>query len=237
MLAMAAYRLDAHTHTGHSPDCLLPAERLLAAAVRRGLAGIAVTDHNSLGGAMQALALVERAPERYPGLTVIPGEEVKTAEGEIMGLGLHEPIPRGLTPEETIARIRAQGGMVAVPHPFDRLRGSRLRQAALRRVAHLVDAIEVLNARTTLPADNARALVFARAHGLAMLAGSDAHTAREVGTAYVTLDAPLSSAPAALLEQVRRGRPDGGLSQLLVHLYSKLARWRKRLGLAPAVQL
>ena len=236
---MATYRLDCHAHTGHSSDCLLPAERLLAAALRRGLAGIAVTDHDSFGGALQAAALAERVPEHYgcARLAVIPGEEVKTTEGEIIGLGLREAIPRGLTPEETIARIRDQGGLAIVPHPFDRLRGSRLREAALLRVAHLVDAIEVLNARTTVPADNTRARVFARAHRLLMVAGSDAHTAREVGAAYVELDAPPSVEPAALLEQLRRGRTGGRLSLPLVHLDSKLARWRKRLGLAPAVQL
>ena len=105
------YRVDFHSHTGHSSDSLLPAARLLAAAARRRLAAIAVTDHNSLGGALQARALVERDPEQFGGLAVIAGEEVKTSEGEITGLFLREPIPRGLTPEETIRRIKDQGGL------------------------------------------------------------------------------------------------------------------------------
>jgi predicted metal-dependent phosphoesterase TrpH len=231
------YRIDLHTHTGHSSDCLLPAARLLDAAVRRGLAGIAVTDHNLLGGAVQAQSLVAREPERYRGLTVVPGEEVMTSEGELIGLFLHEPIPRGLTPEETITRIRAQGGLVMVPHPFDRLRGSRIAAGALERVAGLVDAVEVFNARTTFPADNARALAFARRHELPAAGGSDAHVAAEVGNGYVELEAPPAGHPQALLAQLRSGRIGGRPSLPLVHAGSKLARWRKRLGLAPAIQL
>ena len=91
--AGARYRVDLHTHTGHSKDSLCPAPDLLAAAVRRGLAGLAVTDHDTAGGALQALALVERQPERYPGLTIIPGEEVKTREGELIALYIRETIP------------------------------------------------------------------------------------------------------------------------------------------------
>src|SRR5687767_15406503 len=105
------------------------------------MAAIAVTDHDSLGGALQAAALAERQPDRFGGIRVIAGSEVMTLEGEIIGLFLSEDVPPGLTPEETIARMRAQGAVVIVPHPFDRIRGSRLREAALRRVAHLVDAI------------------------------------------------------------------------------------------------
>jgi predicted metal-dependent phosphoesterase TrpH len=231
------YRVDLHSHTGHSSDCLLPAARLLDAAVRRGLAGLAVTDHNTLDGALQAASLVALQPERFRGLRIIPGEEVKTNEGEIIGLFLSQSIPRGLTPEETIDRIRAQGGLVTIPHPFDRVRGSRLAETAIRRVAPLVDAIETFNSRTTLPADNARALALARAHQLAATAGSDAHVAWEVGNAYVELDEPPAGEPAALLAQLRRGRVGGRTSLPLVHAGSKLAKWGKRLGLAPAVRL
>ncbi len=231
------YRVDFHTHTGHSADSLLPAGRLLEAAAQRGLAAVAVTDHNSLGGALQAQALVARDPDRFGHLVVLPGEEVKTAEGELIGLFLHEPVPHGLSPEETIALIRRQGGLVLVPHPFDRFRGSRLRAAALDRIAGLVDAIEVFNARTTLAADNARARAFAKEHGLVMVAGSDAHVAQEVGNGYVSLRTPPAASPQALLAQLREGVPGGRMSAPLVHAGSTLARWRKRFGLAPAVQL
>ncbi len=231
------YRVDFHTHTGHSKDSLLPAGRLLEAAARRGLAAVAITDHNSLGGALQARDLAERQAEQFRGVRVLPGTEVMTAEGEIIALLVREEIPRGLTPEETIRRVRDQGGLVLLPHPFDRIRGSRLRRGAVERVAHLLDAVEVLNARTTLGRDNEEARTFARAHGLASVAGSDAHTAGEVGAAYLELDEPPSEEPAALLAQVKRGRVGGGLSEPTAHVWSKLATWRKRLGLAPTVQL
>jgi predicted metal-dependent phosphoesterase TrpH len=231
------YRIDFHSHTGHSGDSLLPARALLDAAARRGLAALAVTDHNTLGGARQALSLVARDPARYRGLRVFPGEEVKTAEGELIGLFLAEELPRGLSPEETIDRIKAQGGLVLVPHPFDRLRGSRLREAALERVADRLDALEVFNARTTLNGDNARAAAFARRHDLPMVAGSDAHVAWEVGNAYLELDEPPAEEPQALLAQLRLGRVGGRPSSHLAHVLSSLARLRKRSGLAPAVQL
>ena len=231
------FRVDLHSHTGHSKDSLLPAAALLSAAAAREITAIAVTDHDSLGGAEQALALAERQPERFGGIRVLPGSEIRTSEGEIIGLFLRREIPRGLTPEETIAAIRAQGGLVIVPHPLDRLRGSRLSEVALHRVAHLVDAVEGLNARTTFPADNVRAQRFAAAHELAITAGSDAHVAHEAGAAYLELDEAPAEEPAALLAQIRRARLGGRLSAPTVHVYSKLATWRKRLGIAPTVQL
>jgi len=201
------------------------------------MAAIAVTDHDSLGGALQAASLAERQPERFGGIRVIRGSEVMTSEGEIIGLFLTHDVPHRLSPEETIGRMRDQGALVIVPHPFDRLRGSRLRATALVRVAHLVDAIEGLNARTALTADNVRAQRFATQRGLAVAAGSDAHVAREAGTAYVELDSPPALDAVALLFQLRRGRLGGGLSSPAVHVFSKLATWRKKLGVAPAIQL
>ncbi|HEU5315769.1 MAG TPA: PHP domain-containing protein [Chloroflexota bacterium] len=231
------FRADLHSHTGHSKDSLLPADALLRAAAARGMNALAVTDHDSLGGAEQAMALAERQPERFGGIRVIPGSEIRTREGEIIGLFLRRNIPRGLSPEETIAAIREQAGLVIVPHPLDRLRGSRLTEVALHRVAHLVDSVEGLNARTTFPGDNLRAQRFAREHGLCMTAGSDAHVAREAGTAYLELDEEPAAQPQSLLAQIRRARVRGGLSAPTVHVYSKLATWRKRLGIAPAIQL
>ena len=231
------FKLDLHSHTGHSKDSLLPAAELLRAAAARGIAAIAVTDHDAVAGAVQAAALAERQPASLGGIRVIAGSEVKTSEGEIIGLFLRTDVPRGLTPEETIARMRDQGAFIIVPHPFDRIRGSRLRAAALERVAHLVDAIEGLNARTTLAGDNLRAQRFAAERGLLVTAGSDAHVAREAGMAYVEVDGALPADAEALRERLRAGRLGGGLSAPTVHVSSKLATWRKRLGFAPAIQL
>jgi predicted metal-dependent phosphoesterase TrpH len=235
--SVKSYKVDLHSHTGHSKDSLCPAGALLDAAVRRGLSGLAVTDHDTLDGALQAMAILERQPQCYPGLTVLPGEEVKTREGELIALFIHQTIPPWLTPEETITRIRDQGGVVLVPHPFDRVRGSRLRAEALERVAHLVDGIEVFNARTTIDGDNHEAVAFARRHGLLSTAGSDAHVSWEVGHAYVALDEPPTATPAAFLKQLQRGRIVGRPTNPVAHAFSTLAKLRKRFGLAPTVQL
>ncbi len=232
---VGVYRVDLHSHTGHSKDSLLPASQLLDTAVKRGISAIAVTDHNSLGGARQAAALVAR--RGYGDLRILPGSEIKTREGEIIGLLIEKDVPRGLSPEETIAAIREQNGLVIVPHPCDRLRGSRLTAVALTRVAHLVDAIEGFNARTILKADNLAAQQFARERDLPVTAGSDAHVAQEAGAAYLVFQEPASLDSMVLLDQIRHAALGGVLSPPSVHVWSKIATWRKRLGIAPAIQL
>src|SRR5205823_12854641 len=142
-------------------------------AAERGIGALCVTDHNGLANAL-ALSKMSDLPIR-----VIPSEEVKTSEGEIIGYFLSELVPKGLSPEETVKRIKGQGGLVGIPHPFDTMRaGSRLQNAALDRLvgAGLVDILEVFNARAARSADNDLALTYAREHSLAMSAGSDAHT-------------------------------------------------------------
>lgn len=185
--------------------------------------GIAVTDHNELRGALE---LQKRAP-----FVVIPGEEIKTTQGEIIGLFLHEWIPPGLPPGETIARIRAQGGLVYVPHPFDEVRGSRLRREALIQITPDVDILEVYNARNALPSYNTRALQYAQEHGLLAGAGSDVHTLSEYGRAYV--DIPPFSGPDDFLTSMRRGTWHGRLSTPWVHVRTRIDSARKRTGLAP----
>lgn len=216
-----AYRVDLHSHTRFSIDSLSQLEAIVRACVDTGLDGLAVTDHNTIAGA-QALSYLAPFP-------IIVGEEIFTREGEIIGLFLQEEISRGLTPEETIARIRDQGGLVVVPHPLDRFRRSRLELSALRRVVQQVDAIEVFNAHTTMPADNKRARELALSFDLAQTAGSDAHTPHEVGRAYVELDELPSTNPQTFLQQLRRGRVGGRASSPTVHVHTALAKLRKRL--------
>src|SRR5215218_10636230 len=139
-------RVDMHSHTRLSGDSLNHPQKLVEAAAERGLGALCVTDHNGLANAL-ALSRLPDLP-----IPVIASEEVKTREGEIIGWFLHELVPKGLTPEETARRIKDQGGIVGIPHPFDRARNSsRLQTPALERLvaAGLVDAIEVFNARTT----------------------------------------------------------------------------------------
>jgi predicted metal-dependent phosphoesterase TrpH/glycosyltransferase involved in cell wall biosynthesis len=173
---------DLHMHTSWSHDCSIDVDELLAHAEAEGLGAIAVTDHNVFGGALEAL---ERARSRK--LIVIPGEEIKTGgDGEVIGLFLQEEIPRGLTFAETIAAIRAQGGLVYVPHPFDRLH-SIPSSATLQRHIAEIDVFEVYNARLLFEGYNDEALRFARKYNLTPAAGSDAHVLQGVGTGAVRL--------------------------------------------------
>jgi predicted metal-dependent phosphoesterase TrpH/glycosyltransferase involved in cell wall biosynthesis len=168
---------DLHLHTSWSHDCQIPVEDLLDHAEAEGLGAIAVTDHNVFGGALEAAELA-----RGRDLIVIPGEEVKTADqGEVIGLFLSEEIPRAMSFGETVEAIRAQGGLVYVPHPFDRLHAIP-EPATLHRHLAEIDVLEVYNARLLFEAYNDEALRFARKYDLTMGAGSDAHVLQGVGT-------------------------------------------------------
>jgi len=161
---------DLHMHTSWSADCSIEVEDLLTYAEHAGLGAIAVTDHNVFGGALEA---VELARDRD--LIVIPGEEIKTdGQGEVIGLFLEEEIPRGMSFADTIAAIKAQGGLVYLPHPFDRMH-SIPSPATLHRHLGDIDVFEVYNARLLFEAYNDEALRFARKYNLTMGAGSDAH--------------------------------------------------------------
>jgi predicted metal-dependent phosphoesterase TrpH/glycosyltransferase involved in cell wall biosynthesis len=169
--------VDLHLHTDWSHDCSIAAEDLLDHAERIGLGGIAVTDHNVFGGALEAAELA-----RGRDLVVIPGEEVKTqGQGEVIGLFLREEIPRGMSFADTIAAIREQEGLVYLPHPFDRMHAIP-DPATLH--AHLaeIDVLEVFNARLLRDSFNDEALRFARKYRLLQGAGSDAHVIQGVGT-------------------------------------------------------
>jgi predicted metal-dependent phosphoesterase TrpH/glycosyltransferase involved in cell wall biosynthesis len=173
---------DLHLHTSWSHDCSIDVDELLDYAEAKGLGAIAVTDHNVFGGAQEA---VERARGRR--LIVIPGEEIKTAEqGEVIGLFLREEIPRGMSFGDTIAAIRAQGGLVYVPHPFDRMHAIP-GPATLHRHLAEIDVFEVYNARLLFEAYNEEALRFARKYNLTPGAGSDAHVLAGVGTGAVRM--------------------------------------------------
>jgi hypothetical protein len=174
--------VDLHMHTSWSHDCSIDAEDLVDHAEEIGLGAIAVTDHNAFGGALEA---VEHARGRD--LIVIPGEEVKTrGQGEIIGLFLEEEIPRGMSFEETLAAIREQGGLVYLPHPFDRMHAIP-DPATLHRHLAEIDVLEVFNARLLRESFNDEALRFARKYRLLQGAGSDAHVLQGVGTGAVRM--------------------------------------------------
>ena len=175
---------DLHTHTSWSHDCRVEVGELLEHAELEGLGAIAVTDHNALGGALEALELA-----RGRDLVVVPGEEVKTAgQGEVIGLFLSEEIPRGLSFADTIAAIRSQGGLVYLPHPFDRLHAIPDAPTLHRHLAD-IDVFEVYNARLLFDAYNDEALRFATKYNLTMGAGSDAHVLQGLGTGVLRMRA------------------------------------------------
>ena len=168
---------DLHMHTQWSHDCSIEPQGLIDHAEGEGLGAIAVTDHNVFGGALETVELAQRRE-----LIVIPGEEVKTDnQGEVIGLFLHEEIPRGMTFAETVAAIREQDGIVYVPHPFDRMHAIPSAATLLRHVAE-IDVLEVYNARLLFDAYNDEALRFQRKYGLLAGAGSDAHVLQGLGT-------------------------------------------------------
>jgi predicted metal-dependent phosphoesterase TrpH len=174
--------VDLHMHTAWSHDCSIPVAELLQHAEAIGLGGIAITDHNTFGGALEALELA-----RGGDLVVIPGEEMKTdSQGEVIGLFLEREIPRGLSFADTIAAIREQGGLVYLPHPFDRLHAIP-DPATLHRHLPEIDVFEIYNARLLRESFNDEAVRFARKYRLLQGAGSDAHVLQGVGTGAVRM--------------------------------------------------
>jgi predicted metal-dependent phosphoesterase TrpH/glycosyltransferase involved in cell wall biosynthesis len=172
--------VDLHMHTDHSPDCATPVDTLLDTAKRVGLGAIAVTDHNEISGALEAR-------DRANGIKVIVAEEVKTADqGEVIGLFIEEKIPRGMTLQETIAEIRRQGGLVYVPHPFDRMHAVPDYEHLLD-VVEEIDAIEVFNPRVAFSAFNEEAARFAAKYRIVAGAGSDSHVAQGLGSVKIRM--------------------------------------------------
>jgi predicted metal-dependent phosphoesterase TrpH len=218
MTSPALWKVELHCHTHASGDSRADPARLVAAARRKGLDRLAITDHNTTTGAFEAAAL---DPER-----VIVGEEILTTEGELLAYFLREEIPRGLSPEATIDRLRAQGAVIAVSHPFDYVRRGAWPEASLRRILPLVDALEVFNARTWDARPNRRAAEWARQAGLPGIAGSDAHAAFEVGTARTLLE-PFTDADS-FRRALASARIEGRRSSPWVHLVSRYASWSKR---------
>jgi len=216
-------KADLHTHTHYSHDSITSPERYVRRCLALSINCVAVTEHNNIEG---ALAVQKLAPFK-----VIIAEEIKTTHGELTGLFLREPVPPDLSPEETIERIKAQGGLVSLPHPFDRIRREPLRDEARDRILKQLDIIEVYNSRTTFQRDNRRARKIAEAMGLPMGAGSDAHSPWELGTTYIEM--PDFDGPDEFLRALRQGRIVGRPANPLVHVISTLAKVRTRLGWRP----
>jgi hypothetical protein len=193
-------RVDCHLHTVASGDSVLTLEELADRSRQAGLDAVFITDHNVTHAAVAAA-------ERDIGVRIIVGEEIRTPDGDVIGLFLTERIPYVLPLAEVTGRIRDQGGLVYVPHPFDRGRSSLGRVLPEMCAAGTVDVIEVFNAKISDQSLNARAAGVAREFALPGAAGSDAHDAPGVGAAY--LDLPDFDGPPGFLAALARARITG----------------------------
>jgi predicted metal-dependent phosphoesterase TrpH len=210
-----------HTHSEYSPDSRTPLASQLKALKAAGIDVVCATDHNTIEGAL-------RLREIADGVRVIVGEEVSTRDGEIIGLFLEQPIPRDLSGEETIARIRDQGGVVSVPHPFSRNRMYHLKREALERLWPLIDCLEVFNAREAFGADNRRAEAYAKERNIPGAVGSDAHRASEIGRAWIEVDDFVDQ--RGFVDALRGGDVHGRLTGSAIHLATRYDVFRKWLG-------
>lgn len=199
-------KIDLHCHTEHSWDCITPVEKILPRLVERQIRVQAITDHNEIAGAWEAREL---AREKYPQLTIIIGEEVMTSEGEIIGLFLKERIAPYQTAADTIAQIKAQGGLVLLPHGFDPVRQLRLKPDVRNRLRHQIDIIETYNGYVSSRRWNRAAAHYARQAGAYQSAGSDAHTLRDIGSAWVEVPYMRIETPQDLLQALEGGVPMG----------------------------
>jgi len=214
-------KADLHIHTEYSADCSTPLEQIINRCQETGINCIAIADHHTAEGALKMQGI---AP--FP---VIVAEEILTPHGEIMGMFLKESIPSGLSVEETIARIRAQDGLVCIPHPFDILRPTALDSEIIEELAAQgqIDIIEVFNSRTIFRRYSAKAKTFAQKYGIPGSAGSDAHTPQAIGNAYVVM--PEFNGRDDFLQALAKGRIIGHRTSPLVHINSALARLRSNL--------
>ena len=195
-------------------DCNTPLEKIITRCLELGINCLAIADHGTVEG---ALKMQEIAP-----FSIIVAEEILTPHGEIMGMFLKETIPSGLSMEETISRIRAQGGLVNIPHPFEIIRHSALNGKAIEGIVEHIDVMEVFNSRSPFLANSAKALAFAQKYGIAQGAGSDAHTLPEIGNAYVEM--PEFNGKDEFLNSLAQGRIHGHRTSLAMHLFSSWAK-------------
>ena len=212
------FKADFHIHSCFSMDCTTPLEDIIKTCQKKSLNCIALADHGSIEGALKMQAL---APFK-----VIIAEEILTTDGEIMGMFLTRKVPSGLSIEESIHRIKEQGGLLCAQHPFDKVRPDSLRSEVMDRIAQEIDVVEVFNARNPLKNSSVLAAKFAKEHKLPGCAGSDAHSAYEIGSTYIEM--PEFQTKEDFLQALRKGKitarrtsPLGRLSSLTARLMKK----------------
>lgn len=213
------FKLDLHTHSEASPDGGITAQQYAHALSSGMLDMIAITDHNSISYATEVQSQL--------GDKIIVGEEIMTADGEIVGLYLKEAIEPGLSAQETCRRIKAQRGLVYIPHPFETVRRG-LHPAKLEEIHKLVDIIEVCNGRAVRQNHGSKAVVWSKLNRIAGAASSDAHGIRGLGRTYTRCKSlPTKS---TLVDQVAAATLMTDRPTLRALLYPKYHRARKKLG-------
>ena len=215
-------KVDLHMHTRFSPDSLMAPSELVRRCELVGLNCIAVTDHNTILGAMETRKI---APFR-----VIIGEEIRTSEGEVIGLFLDEQIPPGLSPKETANRIHSQGGLLAIPHPFDKFRRSVITKKGLLELRNHANLLEVFNARNTFQSSNQNALTLAREWGMLNSAVSDAHTTIELGRTYMEMP-DFDGTATGFIESVSQAQLVMRPITPLIHAITTLTKIWKRIAI------
>jgi len=212
-------KADLHVHTKHSADSYMSYQQLISACQSKGINCIAVADHGTTLGARE---ISKMAPFK-----VIICEEVRTPYGEIMGMFLHEDIPDRIPVDEVIKRIRGQGGLACIPHPYDRVRPSAFRdKKMLEELADRVDIIEVFNSRSLFPGAEEKARSLARRHGKLISYGSDSHSPSEIGC--VCIEMADFNTPREFLTSLAAATFQGSKSSPLVHFITTTARLGKR---------
>lgn len=218
---MSIMKLEFHVHTNYSNDGFSKVPDLKKSLMKKGINIVAISDHNTLKGAIEA--------EKVFGgdLRVIKCEEIKTQEGEIIGLFLSEEIPPLLPMDKTIRCIKDQGGLVCVPHPFDRMRKSKIHLDALYRIIDDIDIVEVFNARNIFSHDDNLAHDFADKYGKLKICGTDAHTLFEIGHTYVELED--FKDPNGFLDNLNDAKLHFERSGIYVHFFTKGKKYYNKL--------
>ncbi len=219
---LTVLKIEFHSHTIASRDSLLQPVDLVAAARRKGIDRVVITDHNTIAGA--------RAAQQVDPARVIVGEEIMTTRGELLAAYLTGEIPPGLTPQETISRLREQGAFISIAHPFDRMRKGGWKEPDLLEILPLVDAIEVFNSRCILPCFNTQAGEFAARNGMPGTVGSDAHAAFELGRSLLLVE-PFEG-PDELRAVIPSACSQVKWSPPWFHLVSRFAVMRKKMKIS-----
>jgi len=215
-------KVDMHVHTRYSKDSLLSLERLYAVCRKRGIDCIAITDHDTIKGALEF-------QKRFNGVKVIVGEEIESRAGEIIGLFLQEEVPPGLSGGKTIATIKKQGGLVYLPHPFDRWRKAPISLKSIEPFWNEIDIIEVFNSRSLISSWNEKALRLAGEKKKPYGVGSDAHSEKEAGKSFVEIEE--FNSPAEFVSNLTQAKIKKKKTSPMLRLFIRIVKLAKSKGL------